>query len=1165
MGPFYVERTIAPSEMVRWYFPEFRVCLMSCDRRYESLKAANVRSKRVLTSATWQELLEPSDSMDMFSSELDDMDDVWKPKKPRIMDSANESAGTSRTLYVNIAVRNTSICVNNKDKMMFGDAVWSCAMVPGCEESKYEDSLVVGLESGVILIVRIRVVDGHFEPVIVQKLHTFQYSGEERVHMLGYRLNVFRTGKMVAVGAFSKVIRLIRLEYDNLGVPSFGLSQNLVVKGTIINSVFLEPLDSAEKNYMVLVNLVSTTHNILEMEYNEIYDHEQSLTDIKTHTIMMRNTEEIPLFMIPAKNTQCLVLLQETTCTVHGVHYMISRDESDTSRNPMPMVSGKYIQPVSFYVPQYPITCYEDDEYEDGTRDQILLATDESLWLLEVHKAAKRSEWKIRFRELFVLPTVFTQFCMEEIAERQYSLTYFSERGASEYRIIRLVPKSNGRCFKLKVLEDKGSIINWYPTFDYAIVPSQRSKFVNPTSTQELWAVGRCDSRGSLFNMHWGHRAEKSVPELKYKDMTQIFRFELDDRQHFVLTNWYESRHIAFSKEDETGDIQELADFYLEKRTVHFSQLSDGRYIQVHQDGWRIGTYRSDEFESVWLPNIILADVLCDIIIVAYEYEDVTKKVNLQAFTVFGDDVLINTRIDNFQPTMVKLVQLNDELLLFVGTFDNVLYQYRFNSGQMRLECQTCIRDKSPDFVSPHDMEITPKYQILTSKNGILNIYQNDKLLVTLKLGEVPISIIRQSEHVFFLVTKTLWRLDLLKSMYPERIWVSETTDRGCRTAALINFANDDVLSDYQEDQLLAVRDDGLCSLFVSRIPDWITKKIKLDATPLHVMYYEHYGLFVVSVAGPEKLVFVDHKTKRVLTIHQGESILSSYEQPLCFSEWQVKSRRVDDYTHNHLLIGCKDTRDGTGLVKIVEIKRAKDVLNLKVLYSWTQQSSVNAIVQLPDSTIVYAVRSNVRLRKYEPSESRLSDVFVQKSFASEVRSLRCNSDKTVTVVTANDSVFTFEYSGEDDGQLAETYHDTVNRNLMGNSVILGDKLIVADRQQQTLTVLDTKRDSRLQYGEPPVAWKVPFIPRLNACEFKPLWNLNREPNGRFLAMGLNGEFRLYVDIPRHLFERLAVQCKANGNEECLRPNVINIDCLVNKFDKIHDTELDELFHSVII
>ncbi|KAG7840938.1 hypothetical protein KL942_001926 [Ogataea angusta] len=1179
-GPFFLERTVAGSEAIKAYFSDFRVRVIAQDSRYKDLNPLNTRSKRILTSATWQDLLEPSDSMDMFSSEPDYINEVWQnnPKAPEASRLAEPEQ--ERTMYVNIAIRNTSVSINNKDKAFFESSVLSCALIPGCLESQLEDSLLVCLENGTMLLLRVFVSGGHFEPIVVQKLRTSSLGPYEKTSMIGYKVTVHKTGKMVAIAAFSKGIRIMHIEYDSRGVPSFGSSQNMIIGGALVDTVFMEPLEPVDKEYMILVNLISTDENIMRLEYNEFYQYDNPLNSIKTHPILLWNLEEVPYFLIPTRKTQCLLQVQETKCVVHGIHYMLSRDEADVTEQALPMVGGKYIKPNSYYIPQYPITCFPCEDYEEELYDQILLSTDVSLWLLEIFGSSRRRDRRIRFSEMFVQPSVFSHFCLEEIAAKQYSLTYFNERGSAEYKIIDLVPRSNGAAFKMKVIEDKGSLMNWFPTFDYKVIPAQRSKLVNATSSEELWCVGRCESRGALFSMHKGYRAEKSIPETRFRDVTHIYGFELRGQPHFVLSSFQESWVIAFINDDDSGDITELSQFRSGQRTIYFGMLPDGRFIQIFEHGWRIGTFQSSDFLTTYVhERIILSAVWQNIVVLAYEYGDETIQVNIEAFTVSGTSLVISPGIIGIQPSLMKFITRHKQPYLAIGTYSNQIHFYRLEDHRLLLADTLDLSDRIDDFVTPHDIVYTEHHSLLTSKDGSLLLYENDKFLASLKIGELPASILQQSESKLFIVTKTLWKLDLSKSCYPERIWVAETVDRGCQAAVLVPMAHDDLLPQYEEDQLLAIRDDGLCSLFVSRTIDWSIKKVKLGSTPLKMMYYEYHNVFVVLVAGPDKLLFVDHKTKRVLAADQEEQVLAEHEQPLSISEWHVKSRRVEDYTHKHLLVGCVDKRDGSGLVKIIELKKVKDVVLLKVLYSWTQSSPVAAVAQLPDSVIIYSDRNSVRLRKYKPLESKLSDTFGQQSFPSEVKEINCVGNH-VAVVTAKDSVYTYHYLKEPNGSLSPHLSDPVSRDLMGHCIIKDPYIIAADRQRQTILVIPNNTDYYASLTTQKVfEWNTPFIPRLHECEFKPLWSVPRD-NTKFLAMGLNGEIRIYYEIPEHTFDKIcelkAQQARKNKEQSPLllsdipslypeNSPIVNVDSITDKYGEIGDFELDTLIHSTII
>ncbi|ODV87338.1 hypothetical protein CANARDRAFT_26744 [[Candida] arabinofermentans NRRL YB-2248] len=1165
----YIEQTVFASNMVRFYFNNFKVRVHHKDNflAYAERQQVPYRYKRLLTTSTWQELTEPTDSMDPFSGDEEEFNEILQrstTKKDtdvemRDLNEEDDDLSDSQLVPVNIFIKCTSMSINDKSCHSFLSPVMSAAVLEGNNQSKHEDSLLVTLSCGDLLLIRIVLINNCFEPVVLQRINLHRDQNKSKLIQLGRSISTFKLGHLIAIAAYSKVIRLSKVTYCKDGIPAIGESLNLITGGVIVQSCFLEPVD---QNHIMFLNLVSTESSILQLECSEFYLNKEMENDIHRSVLMLPNTFEIPYFMIPLRETQCVLFVQESKCIINGMNYLISHDGVDYAELPLTVgLAQDPIQVNAYYMPSTMISCYPCEEYDDPNIrfDQILLSSTSppTLWLLEVFYDTKKPEWYMRIGKLFTQPTIFSQFSMEETGFLTYDLAYMNEKGSTDFKTISLVARGGDRkYFSMRIIEDRGSTINWFPTFDFAIVNSAKPKFVNSTSSQEFWCIGRSSKRGALINLRKGYSAEKSKPISKFKGAEKIFRvnFQNGDTK-FILSYPFMSIMIKLPKNnsdsqsedfDSINEAEIIDEFTIDQKTLLVTKLKNGKYIQILQNGWRIGDFEvAEELAVTSIPfEITLASVAGNHVSICYDYTiDCLTQSNIEILEILADaegytiTPMRIPKIQGLQCSMIELLTRGSFIDLAVGTFAYEVIFYRLSTGntfehRSVLDCKEYADEKAHSCHIPHQLvDVNEGKFLLTTRDGYILMVTHElekfRKVFQAKLGETVIEIIESSKDIYYLITKAMWKLDLNSSMYPEKVCISETTDRSCTSGVIIPSLENEFSAEKPDDELLVIRDDGLCSLFVSHIVECNVKKVGLGATPLRLMYYSSYCLFVVIVAVEKelenKILFVDHKIKKVLQASAPSNLVAAGEYPICMSEWQVESRRQEGYTHNHLLLGFR-TREGSGAVKIVEIKKQKDVVNLRVLNFWQELLPVTCITQLSDSTIIYGSGRSIMLTRYLPQESKMSGAETVYTFISDVIGLTVLKDNSVIAVTSQDSYQRFQYDGT---HLTIVLSDSGSKSLLKDIVVhedeRGTRLIVGDKEDNSISsVALTTGDDCFDSRGTRAKVTVPFLPRIKNCHFFPIWGETTEAHhNKFIAVGLNGEVKLFTSVTESQFELL--------------------------------------------
>ncbi|QPG73236.1 hypothetical protein FOA43_000543 [Brettanomyces nanus] len=1250
MSLYYLKQTVFASRLVDFHFHDFNI---RCKRNHNEERYQDSSKyppgnlqRRLLTPFAWQELTEPTESMDIFLQEDDDEDSEIlrelsndeknegddQDKMDVQEDDAENNDEQDEYIYEDIYISSTTICIGGKRRFQFHGSVLSACVLPGNNESKGEDSLIITLESGFLLILRVQLMsDGCLEPIIVQRFGLSNGSNESKLVKLGYHVTCFRPGNLVAVSAFSNVIRLFKVEYNKFGIPALTSSTNLLTAGIILKTCFLEP---ARDDHVMILNLVSTDNMMLHLEFNEFYVSKELASSVKKSVFSMLSVKfEIPYFIVPLEDTKGVLFIQETQCSVRGSSYFLSRDESDMFSLNYPLTStGKVFKPTAYYIPKSEVTCLPCEEYDDPElcKQQVLVSSaPHALYLLDIFYHIKKSEWRMQLRKLFTQPAAFTHFAMEEVAPLRYDLTYTNDKGNCETKDIQLVPRRSGKeGYAMKVVGKESTETCWFPLYDFAVVDSFGSKSVTMTSAQEFWCLGRTGKKSALFCLRKGIPASKYLVMSEFKGAQKLYMF-VNEESHCYYVASFPYKSMIFCIEDSTEDnddvVMVLDDFGTAEATVHFGSLGNNRFIQIFEDGFRIGGFqRLDSMKSFKSSYpIVLAASDQSYVAVAYESKKEDNIVmTVECFRVADNTndlipVAIEADALHSQLSMIQFIRTGVRLYLALGDFDNGLHFYCQQDDEKFKYVSTLNIAFAPNseecFTLCHSLcVVDDENVVLTSKDGSYIVLKHDEetesfiIACTVHIGNYPVDIVPCGEKEFYLVSKCFWKLDLKQSVFPKRIWVSEGSDRRCISCVLLPRSGQEWISQHMDDHLLAIRDDGLDHIYVSGYVSSNYRKVNLGVQGLRMKYYEHQRLFIViSVDFPDlnKLIFVDRGSRRILKSDEKENnIFRADEYPVTIYEWKIPSIKRDAYIHHHIVVGCLQRDTGGGSIKIIEIKKSRENVALRLLYSWDESAPVYAVNQLSDSTLVYGSGLSLLMKRYLPEESRMGDSIKAHEFLSMVKGISVvQKSNEVLINTAKDSFYKFKYDGDN---LQSIQNGSVARVLSSNSIChrsnwseddesnVSSVITVADKEHCTVSTLRLKNYGNLfNSSSTEVNAKVPFIPRILACDFRPVWRSARKDGTReqsvdsFLAVGINGQIDLFTLITKVQFDLLKdcqdhqlnatkdsrflplrdlcplelVDSSSKGLLEDF--NVINGDSLKDKLDQVGNLRVDEILH----
>ena len=719
---YYLKQTLFSSSLVSQYLHNFNVRVSRFgDSRYKNIPNDGLNGivqKRMMTSFLWQELTEPTESMDTFMEEEDDeineglsstkvvgesqnQDTAQKHQNTHEKLSEQENTNNDRYIYVDIEIHPTSISLSRGKEFNLHCRILSAAVLPGCRQSKGEDSLILILESQLLLIIRIHATEkGNLEPIIVQRLSLAQDANDDELTQLGFQVTCNNSGTLISASAFSKVVKLFKVDYDNDYIPKVLESMNILIEGMILKQCFIP---STASTYAAMLCLVLNDSNILELQLHELGVGDQFTKFlIKSFSVTLSVKFELPDFMVPLPRTGGILFIQRSQISVKGINFFFSRESLESQTLTYPHDSTN-TSASSYYIPKSRITCLSCEEYDDSNviMDQVLISyKSHAMFLLDVFYTKRKAEWKLRFNKLFTQKSLYSFFSLEEITDRQYELSYFNDNGVTMNKLISLAPQKKGRVgFACNVLNEERHRANWHPLYDFIIVPPLHSKYCDFLTNQELWCLGRKSQKSALFHLHIGLAATSECISTEFKGSKRLFKYEEQGKLFYVASSPLHSIVSHYNPtsfdEDSDDDISTIVDicnnFYVSKQTIHFGQLEEDRFVQIFSDGWRIGRFSGGKcFNVLKSPfRIILASSTTRFIALAYEKFNENKlMVSIECFEIDHESnakpVLLSLPTDILgQPSMLEFADFNLRSILAVGLTNGEIIFLEWNRSKV--------------------------------------------------------------------------------------------------------------------------------------------------------------------------------------------------------------------------------------------------------------------------------------------------------------------------------------------------------------------------------------------------------------------------------------------------------------------------------------------------
>lgn len=1038
----------------------------SLNKKLEGLAAESFEDDgSILTKKMMRELRQPNpDSFDM------DIDDDLESEMLRYTTTDRNVQGAENIEVdlteeykpelqeIIVAIRHTSILIDNEYEVKLPSTVRSCDVLRGSqlEDNVWdEDSLLITLASGYLLLIRFFHVDNTAKPYVVQWWKTSSFVKHlPTLSDVGRETLAHSSGNLIALTSAQGCIRLHHCTQTPHGVI-LDLHQNINFDGTILHTCFLEPLkDVSEKDHALIFSLMVTSHRRYMIRLFEFWLEEKHI--MEHSPFLLTNEFDVPVFVFPFQ--QSAFLMMENKIVVISVNQILSVDYNFLTAD----FDGAF--PTGYYKPVTPIT--SDNEVlistEDGTIYSVIVLSD-----------------RIHVKPILKAPKL-SHFILEKVTDG-YGLYYTCSFGSGGYTVYPELLSDEVDFKNLHANRERAQRFNnWAPLLDVELVDTR-------SNSQELWlAHGK-----SLSRIRKGYAANREIQDPKLRKAHKVYCHAFDDDIYFIFS--FVDKTLVYRYEDDQLIDVEDSGLDLINRTISVSSLGSVCF-QVLENSLVVTDFASDhtmrkEFEK----EVLLADSMD--LFTAIITEDFSLDGEVRNFlTVFessGDIHNFGHQIQlDLTVSFVKFLEINETIYLVVAA-PGVLKVFRKDTTSF-----IHLKDFPIEFQEPHDVSIIKDIILISSRFGEVASFETKSSIdgldlaykYTLKISQSPIELYATDEEVL-LISKELWRLNH-KEKYPVPVIFDDQKDRTVFSVIVLNSQSYAVL-----------RDDCFCFVSVSKHQEPVLKSIKLSQVPKKIKYLSHLGVFaIISENSLEFTSKVSRLESRIYTKRKSP-LLFDDESPLSLSEWIFPT---NDKAFRNILIGCNSSTGGS--IKVLQPKLlndGSDIIEAHQIYTAKTDGPVLAFEQLDAKTVIYSSGLKLMVSSYDLESKNFLDSVIVHEFNSLIMGIDVQKD-LVLVSTKDYSVAKFKVVG---GTLEMSDNDFSVRKVTNSLVLTEHVAITTDKLHCSITGLENQETKFKSY--------VPFVPKLVRCNFKPLWYTGDISN-RFIAYGIGGEIQLYTILDKN-------------------------------------------------
>ncbi|EGV65420.1 hypothetical protein CANTEDRAFT_129680 [Yamadazyma tenuis ATCC 10573] len=1169
----YAKKTLLHSPIFNNIFPHFYVSLHK--------RIRNIRNLSLQDDDMQYLALQEEDSQFGVFSDDEMLFDIGESDTNDMTEDRSSQKPHRNLKTISVIVRNTSLLVNEQ-VFPFSAPVRSSCLVKGIrnETAQEEDSLLVSLKSGFLLLIRIFYVPYNFDdteynedfsrsrrrmlfkPFVVQWWDVSSNLSAPSLFTSGYSLTAQSSGLSVVSTSACGGFRIYNCNHTENGV-FFQNHETIVVNGSILHSCFAQPIKgSILDNHVMLLMMVLTTDNRLNLN---LYGWSTSERDLNVSTLPLDGGFPLPVFIVPLSNNGSFLYVTPDELIIITVHDITSA-EYNFRRHDFP---GTF--PTNFYCPESEIVSFDDE-----TVDEVLVSTDNGT----VFSVIVGNGLVLSLKPVVRISDPISLFSLEASGDR-FELIYGSSIGLNRMLMIEeLLPDS----FESPPPYSSSLLLknykNWAPLLDVQIIDAYKSKNTFLNSTQELWCLSGIGKRARLSQLRSGYSITRLGDAYSSLRKVESMRWlGVHDSLYLVCTLPFETMLLEYqqageSDEEELVEVNE-ASIITDQPTIAMNMISEEFAVQVTPKCILVTSLETIvASRSVEDGIIVMSDIVGNIVgtvsqsptsnsVYTLELIEVSEEIlNIPDEDSMSQDIdgndgsidLVCSILVDTQVSFMKLLARDDELFVLVGGFEGTIQIFKFKEKSLFKVFEeslfTYYRRENlqldgASLVPSDALLIDEQTLLLGTKDGLLFSFSITTTIELeykkfFKLSDIEVKLSKATDNIVLAICGTIWLVDISKPAIPEPIIFDEKNDRPVK--CLLPIYDD--RSRGVELSVLLTREEGLSFATVSFLDGSVIRQINVGDSAKKFIHLPHISLFAVLSTSQDRngrLRFVDRKTFKLLPhieynsrnkkYDRGNSMFDDDETPICCKIWSLdKLGRIS----KKLLIGCS-TLAGTGRFKIVDVGKVTDHDN-KTLVKVSQLNCFDhpepiVWIEQVDDHILFASGKSMYSTSYNIEGKRLNPVSSLVSLTSDIISISVSTEKIISVTTKLDSVFQFEF--DIDAARKETlqlYARDPSPKSISNHAVWDSKIVVGDKVHSSVIIMDKNNKTLV----PGARFKTSGVPRVFIGNFGLYWDNDAVNSKDVISITVDGEVTLFkqININSEQFQKLSqiIPLQRNGN-----------------------------------
>ncbi|TID14773.1 hypothetical protein CANINC_004444 [Pichia inconspicua] len=921
-----------------------------------------------------------------------------------------------------------------------------------------------------------------------------------------YKLNHSTANDLLFLTTSSDHCFVYNIVYEKNGIPLLNHSHNFTTGEMLLNC---------------FIPISSNCDAFVSFEFEDdvlILRCISDLSTFKRSIVYFKNKFEIPIHMIPLKESNAVLLLQESGYTVKSLSFCIEGEELELTRETYPMSHSSIVN--SYYIPSKPTDYRTFIKYDPSIykHDQILISsTDLCVYVLDIFYHSKNHKFETRMKKLFQYKTNLTFFSFESTdVPGEFLLEFYNEMGLCEKRML----KRKNRTFELT--NEYTSEVCHHPIFDFDFIEEQ-DKATIENHIKEIWVLSGTGINHSLMSFRHGLIARCTNLLSNLVDADRVYSYDLN--KFWVCSD---KRVILVHLGTHLNSLIPILEFQLEQPIVYCTTISNRTKFITSRNIMTVNIYGIERCCNLSHECILATGIEEYSVLLVKDDENKYSLYCEFMFEIKEISEFFTASVTNFSTiTLLQFITFYNSIYLVVGTSKGEIFFYLWEDNHFTQTGVTVLSPASAQSISeytfiPYQIHLDYDLQtlIITSYTGeytmnklILdrNYITGFDVLFTKKLADSsPLEIIKTKTSIYLRGLK-LWEFDYNHNCSPKMVLMDDYTNDNILSAIPLHVASD-------ENTFLALKgNNNVCILEVSLKQSMLSRARKIGVPCMKIKFIPDLKLFVlirfqaINSSLPQ-LLFAEPRTLNVIKAVTDLEDLFKNMVPTSLHEWNIFS---GDKKTLLLAIGCTHSNGEKGAMKIVKITVSENQIHLKQLHMISTSDPITHISVFYNrknnvNHLLYSTGCTIKSCVYSLEEKRISSHTVFEG-SEIIRKFYLTKDLDLHIVNQSQTCLMVKLSNMNRFKIIQKVYSTEMRTDV--LPFDADTIVYNNVKEETLSVIRENTKILINVG---------YLPRFAKVNWLPPWISLRERSTnkylQFITVGLGGEIDLFTLLNENHF-----------------------------------------------